>query len=172
MSLIQMGEIVDCLNTQPVDLVLPGTDGFYETNGRWVKGTDPVTLPGVRADIQPATGRALLSVPEGERTNETVEVILTTHIDTVSEPLQQRAVKMHYRGLVWKCVGLPEDWRENGFLCALFQNTKQAIPAQGIAVCLTSRVQARALMQYVRVLAGQADIDGVDLNAADSPLLQ
>jgi hypothetical protein len=28
------------------------------------------------------------------------------------------------------------------------------------------------LMQYIRVLAGRADIDGVDLDAAASPLLQ
>jgi peptidyl-prolyl cis-trans isomerase C len=41
-----------------------------------------------------------------------------------------------------------------------------------IAAYLSSRVQERALMQYIRVLAGRADIDGVDLDAADSPLLQ
>ena len=128
MSLIQVGEIVDCLNVQPVTFVLPGTDGSYDTNGRWIKATDPVTVPDVRADVQPATGRTLLMVPEGERTNEIVEVILTTFIDTVSEPLQRRAVEMHFRGLVWKCVGVSADWRENGFLCALFQNTKKVAP--------------------------------------------
>ena len=41
-----------------------------------------------------------------------------------------------------------------------------------IVAYLASRVKAQALLQYVRVLAGQADIDGVDLDAADSPLLQ
>lgn len=41
-----------------------------------------------------------------------------------------------------------------------------------IAELLASRVQAQALMHYVRVLAGKADIDGVDLDAAVSPLLQ
>lgn len=126
--LIQMGEIVDCLNVQPVTFVLPGTDGAYANNGRWTKATNPVTVPDVMADIQPATGRTLLSVPEGERTTEIIEVILTTHIDTVSEPLQQRAVEMHYKGLVWKCVGIPADWAGNGFTCGLFQNTKKAAP--------------------------------------------
>jgi len=43
---------------------------------------------------------------------------------------------------------------------------------ESISAYLVSRVEAQALMQYVRVLAGQADIDGVDLDAADSPLLQ
>jgi peptidyl-prolyl cis-trans isomerase C len=43
---------------------------------------------------------------------------------------------------------------------------------QGIAAYLASRVQAQALMQYVRVLAGQAVIEGVNLDAAVSPLLQ
>jgi len=43
---------------------------------------------------------------------------------------------------------------------------------ESIAAYLASRVEAQALLQYVRVLAGQADIDGVDLDAADSPLLQ
>lgn len=41
-----------------------------------------------------------------------------------------------------------------------------------IAAYLSSRVQEQALMQYVRVLAGRADIEGVDLDAAASPLLQ
>jgi peptidyl-prolyl cis-trans isomerase C len=43
---------------------------------------------------------------------------------------------------------------------------------QSIAAYLASRVQAQALMQYVRVLAGQAVIEGVNLDAAVSPLLQ
>ena len=41
-----------------------------------------------------------------------------------------------------------------------------------IAAYLSARVQAQALMQYVRVLAGQAQIEGIDLDAAASPLLQ
>jgi peptidyl-prolyl cis-trans isomerase C len=45
--------------------------------------------------------------------------------------------------------------------------------AQGaIAAALEARVLARALRQYVEVLAGRADLDGVDLAAAASPLLQ
>ena len=43
---------------------------------------------------------------------------------------------------------------------------------ESISAYLVSRVEAQALMQYVRVLAGQADIDGVDLDAADSPLMR
>ena len=43
---------------------------------------------------------------------------------------------------------------------------------EGIAAYLSSRVQERALMQYIRVLAGRANIEGVDLDAAASPLLQ
>lgn len=42
----------------------------------------------------------------------------------------------------------------------------------GISKFLSSRVQAHALAQYVRVLAGKADIEGVDLEASVSPLLQ
>lgn len=126
MSLIQIDEIVDCLNTQTVTFLLPAT-GFYDDSGLWVPGVD-ATLIVVSADVQSATGRVLQRVPEGERTTEHVEVILTTQIDTMSEPLQQRSTLMHFRGLVWKCVGVPEDWRENGYLCALFQNTKKAAP--------------------------------------------
>jgi peptidyl-prolyl cis-trans isomerase C len=37
---------------------------------------------------------------------------------------------------------------------------------------LAQRVQETALRQYVRLLAGAADISGVDLDAASSPLLQ
>ncbi len=41
-----------------------------------------------------------------------------------------------------------------------------------IATSLTGQVQARALAQYVRVLAAGAEVAGVDLDAATSPLMQ
>ena len=41
-----------------------------------------------------------------------------------------------------------------------------------IAARLTEQVQALALAQYVRVLAAEAEIEGIDLDAASSPLLQ
>jgi peptidyl-prolyl cis-trans isomerase C len=41
-----------------------------------------------------------------------------------------------------------------------------------IAERLAARVRAKALAQYVRILAGQAAIDGVELGGADSPLVQ
>jgi len=33
-------------------------------------------------------------------------------------------------------------------------------------------VRAKALAQYVRILAGQAQIEGVDLEGAETPLVQ
>lgn len=41
-----------------------------------------------------------------------------------------------------------------------------------VAAELRRRSEARALSQYVRVLAGKAELDGVDLDAAASPLVQ
>jgi peptidyl-prolyl cis-trans isomerase C len=41
-----------------------------------------------------------------------------------------------------------------------------------IALRLTATVAEHALQQYVQVLAGQAELEGVDLGAAASPLLQ
>lgn len=41
-----------------------------------------------------------------------------------------------------------------------------------VAAELRRRSEARALSQYVRVLAGHADIEGVELDAAASPLVQ
>ncbi len=41
-----------------------------------------------------------------------------------------------------------------------------------ISDALTARVQETALRQYVRLLAGQADIRGVDLDPASTPLVQ
>lgn len=41
-----------------------------------------------------------------------------------------------------------------------------------IADQLGARVQKRALAQYVRVLAGRAEVRGVDLGAAQTPLVQ
>ncbi|MGE5525954.1 MAG: peptidylprolyl isomerase [Rhodospirillaceae bacterium] len=42
----------------------------------------------------------------------------------------------------------------------------------GIARALSARVRAKATEQYVRTLAAEADITGLDLAAASSPLLQ
>jgi peptidyl-prolyl cis-trans isomerase C len=41
-----------------------------------------------------------------------------------------------------------------------------------IAGYLAERVERQALSQYIRILAGQADISGVDLGAAESPLVR
>ncbi len=41
-----------------------------------------------------------------------------------------------------------------------------------LAVFLAEQVRARALKQYLKILVGQADIQGVELEGADSPLLQ
>ena len=48
-----------------------------------------------------------------------------------------------------------------------FEQTRAAIASE-----LDERVTARALRQYVALLAGQAQLEGVDLAAATSPLLQ
>jgi peptidyl-prolyl cis-trans isomerase C len=41
-----------------------------------------------------------------------------------------------------------------------------------IAERLKANAEGRALRQYVSVLAGQAEVRGVDLNAAPTPLVQ
>jgi peptidyl-prolyl cis-trans isomerase C len=41
-----------------------------------------------------------------------------------------------------------------------------------IAAALEAQVTARALRQYVEVLAGQAELEAVDLAGAASPLVQ
>jgi len=41
-----------------------------------------------------------------------------------------------------------------------------------IAERLKANVEERALRQYVSFLAGQAEVRGVDLNAAPTPLVQ
>lgn len=125
MPLIQIGEIVDCLNTQPVIFIPPTIGDSYDERGKRVEGTPSVPVER-EWDIQPASGRMLQMVPEGERTIEHVTAFLTgPFIDTTNEVVNQRAHRLVYRGLVWKCVGVPEDWRENGYQKALFQNTKQ-----------------------------------------------
>ena len=46
------------------------------------------------------------------------------------------------------------------------------IVQEQIAARLRSRVEEKALRQYVSVLAGQAEIEGVQLEASESPLVQ
>lgn len=47
----------------------------------------------------------------------------------------------------------------------------EAVHAQ-IAERLSAHVRAKSMLQYVRILAGRAVIEGVQLEAADSPLVQ
>jgi peptidyl-prolyl cis-trans isomerase C len=42
----------------------------------------------------------------------------------------------------------------------------------GIAMELAQRSRATALHQYIRLLAGRAAIEGVELEAAETPLVQ
>lgn len=44
--------------------------------------------------------------------------------------------------------------------------------ADRVALALRATTERRALAQYVRVLAGQAELEGVDIDAAASPLVQ
>ena len=52
----------------------------------------------------------------------------------------------------------------------------ETLPYEAVRDCIAEQlrtaVEARALRQYVSVLAGQAEIKGVDLNAAPTPLVQ
>lgn len=124
MSLIQIGEVVDCLNLQLVTLLVSASGG-YNSRGKWEAGASPTVVPNVKADVQPATGRILQLVPEGERTQEHVSAWFTQLVDTTAEAVATKAALMVYRGVIWKCIAVPEDWRENGFVECLFQNTKE-----------------------------------------------
>lgn len=125
MSLIHIGEVVDCLNTQKVTLLVPSV-GAYNDQGLFIPVGEPTAIPNIDADVQPASGRVLQFVPEGERTREHVSVWFTQLVDTASEFLATQAAQLVYRGFIWKCVSVPEDWIENGFIECLFQNTKEA----------------------------------------------
>lgn len=124
MSVIFMGDIAGCLNIQHVTLLQPPVGDTYNSRGRAISSGPDVATHDVPVDIQPASGRTLLLVPEGERIAEHVSVWFTQVVDTTSEALAQKAVKMVFRGFIWKCVAVPGDWRENGFQQCLFQNTK------------------------------------------------
>lgn len=123
MSLIQIGEIVDCLNIQFVTLLLPQT-GTYNDRGQFVETGADTVLDNQSADVQPASGRVLHLVSEGERTTEHVQAFFTQVVDTTSEALATKAARMIYRGFIWKVVAVPGDWRENGYMQCLLQNTK------------------------------------------------
>jgi hypothetical protein len=125
MTLITIGEIAGSLNTQSVT-VRTFTAGTYNARGQFVESGPAVDIPDVTADVQPASGRTLEIVPEGERVREHVSVWFINPVETVQEGLSTRAARLIYRGTLWKCVAVPEDWRENGFVECLFQNTKKA----------------------------------------------
>ena len=125
MSLIQIGEVVDCLNTQPITFLIPGGPGGYDTSGNFIPGGARTTLV-AEADVQPVS-RTLTQVPEGQRVADLVEVFIAdpTFIDTVNETTTTQEYQMVYRGTVWKVLDIPEDWRDNGYIDAIFVNTKQ-----------------------------------------------
>lgn len=125
MSLIDVSEIVDCLNTQPITFIVPSS-GSYDNDGTYIPGGGETQIDDIPADIQPA-GRKLFKVPEGMRISDFVEVFIASpnFMDTVNETTTTPEFKMVYRGTVWKVHDIPEDWRENGYINGLFVNTKK-----------------------------------------------
>lgn len=125
MSLVNLSSTVDGFNNQLITLLMPFA-GEYSARGAFISSGDPTEVPNVAANVQPgSTGVILRFAPEGERTEEYVEVIFTSIVDTVLETLSQPACKMIYRGLIWKLIAIPGDWRDNGHMECLFQNTKK-----------------------------------------------
>ena len=69
-------------------------------------------------------------------------------------------------------VGLLEDREPGGRHTIVGHEVAFDEVRDRIAMDLAQQARATALHQYIRVLAGQAVVEGVELEAADSPLMQ
>lgn len=126
MSLVNVSDVVDCLNTQPLQAETPAAGGSYDDNGNYVEFGPPVVTD-FSGDVQSPSPRELRLVPDSERTEEIRSVFSTTLITTTKEIQQQRAAFIYYQGTKWKIVGVT-DWGDNGYYIMVMVNTKVASP--------------------------------------------
>lgn len=125
MSLLQMGDVVKGFNTHIVTFVLRPA-GDYAEDGSWTSSGAETLYPNVGVNIQPASGDFLKSLPEGESSEDYREIFTDfINIDINVEDTNRPPLFMVYRGQLWRLSSMPEDWRENGFINAVFRNTKK-----------------------------------------------
>lgn len=94
--------------------------GAYQA-GRWVEGA-PELLQ-VRAVVQPASGRDLQRLPEGQRTRETISIWCLVELRTATVPAGSGADRVRYGSGVYE-VERVEWWQEGGFWKALAQRVE------------------------------------------------
>lgn len=94
-------------NTATITRYAPGA----YVNGRWVDG-ESTTLT-IRGSIQPARGRDLRRLPEGQRVSGAVAIYTATTLRTASEASDaggaSRADVLHWQGRDWE-VSVVDVW--------------------------------------------------------------
>jgi len=107
MSLANLASTIRRLSGSPVATVTRGAAGTY-TAGRLTPGALTTTTLAV-VNIQPASGRDLLRLPEGVRTRETVAIWTSDELRTANEATGAPADVVNYGGASYQ-VELVEDW--------------------------------------------------------------
>lgn len=99
--------------------------------GRWAPGA--FTDSALSCTVAPATGKDLLKLPEGDRTQEVKHVFSQTMLQLEPSPDQ-----IVYRGIVYE-LRTVEDWRDHGgFVHALA--VKKTAQTEGVAASTVNSV--------------------------------
>lgn len=99
------GTIARLGHPSPVKLIRFGP-GSYE-NGRFVAGEQ--TELEITASVQPASGRDLQRLPEGQSTRETISVWSPAELRTATDAAGASADRIEWQGRVYE-VQLVEPW--------------------------------------------------------------
>lgn len=107
MSLANLAGTIARLSGTPTATVTRGSAGTYIA-GRLTPGA-LTTTPLAAVNIQPASGRDLLRLPEGVRTRETIAIWTSAELRTADEATGTPADVVGYGGASYQ-VELVEDW--------------------------------------------------------------
>ena len=79
------------------------TTGTRNTSGRWTPGT-PTTAP-VLASVQPAGGKDLQRLPEGQRKRDAIAVWTESELIVADQygTARQQSDRITYKGVVYEC---------------------------------------------------------------------
>ena len=100
----------DLLSSHTITITSYGPGGF--TNGEWVQGAE-IKFE-IQANVQPAP-RALLNLPEGQRTKGSITVFVKEKLVTVNKVTLTTADRIEYEGRTYEIQHV-EDWINCGSL--------------------------------------------------------
>lgn len=108
-----MSGVVANFATETVMLERPSAPDDYDERGRLVPAAPAAPVP-LQASVQPATGRQVMRLPEGLRSDETIALWTSTRLRGALEEDTSRGDRLTWQGRVYE-VQIVKAWGFAGF---------------------------------------------------------